>query len=156
MRVQTGVHHDTIGYGLGLMVTKHAPQVDGQMDGWTDTTWTILLPQLLAELKRGFEPCDPPFAPVHKKEPKAHSECQNPNGAPGIWMVNPLNNSAAIWIFGIHFGGTVLYITAYKLIAVTLPSQINAKNFCNLLITLLITIYQMFQISHIPPRQTHF
>jgi hypothetical protein len=36
MRVQTDVHHDPIGYGLGLMVTKRAPQVDGWMDGRTD------------------------------------------------------------------------------------------------------------------------
>jgi hypothetical protein len=28
MRVQTGVQHDPMGYGLGLMVTKCAPQVD--------------------------------------------------------------------------------------------------------------------------------
>jgi hypothetical protein len=36
MRVHTGHHHDLIGYGLGLMVTKRAHQVDGWMDGWTD------------------------------------------------------------------------------------------------------------------------
>jgi hypothetical protein len=33
------------------MVTKHAPQVDGRMDGQTDATQTILLAQLSAELK---------------------------------------------------------------------------------------------------------
>jgi hypothetical protein len=52
MRIQTGVHHDPAGYGLGLMVTKRAPQVDGWMDGWTDATRPILLPQLSAELKQ--------------------------------------------------------------------------------------------------------
>jgi hypothetical protein len=50
MTVQTGVHHDPIGYGLGLMVTKRAPQVDGWMDGQMDATRTILLSQLSAEL----------------------------------------------------------------------------------------------------------
>jgi hypothetical protein len=29
MRVHTGHHHDPIGYGLGVMVTKRAHQVDG-------------------------------------------------------------------------------------------------------------------------------
>jgi hypothetical protein len=33
------------------MATKRAHQVDGWMDGWTDATRTILLPQLSAELK---------------------------------------------------------------------------------------------------------
>jgi hypothetical protein len=51
MRVQTDVHHDPIGYGLGLMVTKRAPQADGWMDGQTDATRNILLTQLSAELK---------------------------------------------------------------------------------------------------------
>jgi hypothetical protein len=51
MRVYTGHHHDPIGYGLGLMVTKRAHQVDGRMDGWTNASRTILLPQLSAELK---------------------------------------------------------------------------------------------------------
>jgi hypothetical protein len=51
MRVHAGHHHDPIGYGLGLMVTKCGHQVDGRMDGWTDATRTILLPQLSAELK---------------------------------------------------------------------------------------------------------
>jgi hypothetical protein len=51
MRVHTGHHHDPIGYGLGLMVTKRTHQVDGWMDGQTDATQTILLPQLSAELK---------------------------------------------------------------------------------------------------------
>jgi hypothetical protein len=51
MRVQTDVHHDTIGHRLGLMVTKRAPQVDGWMDGRTAATRTILLAQLSAELK---------------------------------------------------------------------------------------------------------
>jgi hypothetical protein len=40
-------------YGLGLMVTKRAPQVDGRMDGRTDATRPILLTQLSAELKMG-------------------------------------------------------------------------------------------------------
>jgi hypothetical protein len=35
MRVHTGHHHDPIGYGLGLMATKCAHQVDGWMDGRT-------------------------------------------------------------------------------------------------------------------------
>jgi hypothetical protein len=51
MRVHTGHHHDPIGYGLGFMVTKCAHQDDGPMDGWTDATQTILLPQLSAQLK---------------------------------------------------------------------------------------------------------
>jgi hypothetical protein len=40
--VYTGHQHDPIGYGLGLMVTKRAHQVDdGWMDGRTDAIRTI-------------------------------------------------------------------------------------------------------------------
>jgi hypothetical protein len=41
MRVRTEDSHDPIAYGLGLMVTKHAPQVDGWMDAQTHDTQTI-------------------------------------------------------------------------------------------------------------------